>query len=206
MTAFSFSFVSEDIHSPTLKGFLWSHVGWFLFSEDNLETLWPVIPDLAKHSELVWLNDYYWVPVSVFTAGIFAVWGVPGFLWGVCVRYARIFRFASFCDYPNLFPPAQYCNPLAHHLLHQFTRTRSRLCPLQRPRHLQEQLVPRAHVDGRRLAQQSPRVQIKRKYGIFLVGARCYLLHLARARTTGSGLGPPTASVGGAWEDQGVRP
>lgn len=47
----------EDIHSPVVKGFLWSHIGW-LTSMKNFPTDYTSIPDLRKYPELVFLNRY----------------------------------------------------------------------------------------------------------------------------------------------------
>lgn len=47
----------EDIHSPVIKGFLWSHIGW-LTSMKNFPTDYSSIPDLKKYPELVFLNRF----------------------------------------------------------------------------------------------------------------------------------------------------
>lgn len=60
-----------DPHSPTLRGFLWSHVGWFL-TTDAFRTDWKRIPDLARFPELRWL-DRYDIAVPVLLAA--AVYG-----------------------------------------------------------------------------------------------------------------------------------
>src|SRR4051812_46925726 len=49
-----FSDQEEDIHSPTLRGFLWSHMGWIL-SNRYEETKTEGIKDFARFPELVWL-------------------------------------------------------------------------------------------------------------------------------------------------------
>jgi stearoyl-CoA desaturase (delta-9 desaturase) len=46
-----------DPHSPSLRGFLWSHAGWFL-TPHAFRTDWSRIPDLAKFPELRWLDRY----------------------------------------------------------------------------------------------------------------------------------------------------
>ena len=46
-----------DPHSPSLRGFLWSHAGWFL-TPHGFRTDWSRIPDLAKFPELRWLDRY----------------------------------------------------------------------------------------------------------------------------------------------------
>ncbi|MBK1882412.1 acyl-CoA desaturase [Luteolibacter pohnpeiensis] len=47
----------EDVHSPVISGFFWSHIGW-LTSMKNFPTAYKSIPDLTKYRELVFLNRY----------------------------------------------------------------------------------------------------------------------------------------------------
>jgi stearoyl-CoA desaturase (delta-9 desaturase) len=71
----------EDIHSPTLRGFWWAHVGWIL-SRDYAATRWELIKDLAKYPELRWLNRYHLVPVLALGGTMYAIGGLPGLYWG----------------------------------------------------------------------------------------------------------------------------
>src|SRR5216684_1871378 len=50
-----------DLHSPTLFGFFWSHVGWIISDKYN-DTRTEYIADFAKFPELRWLNKYHMVP------------------------------------------------------------------------------------------------------------------------------------------------
>lgn len=79
-----FSDQPGDVHSPTQSGFWWSHVGWIL-SKEHEETHWEQIPDLAKYPELVFLNKYHLLPVSLYGAAMFAIGGWPTFVWGFVV-------------------------------------------------------------------------------------------------------------------------
>jgi stearoyl-CoA desaturase (delta-9 desaturase) len=72
---------AEDLHSPTLRGFWWSHVGWIL-SRDFAETKLELVKDLAKFPELAWLNRYHVVPTLSLGALMFAIGGLPGLYWG----------------------------------------------------------------------------------------------------------------------------
>jgi len=47
----------EDIHSPVLHGFLWSHIGW-LTSRENFATRWKYVPDWKAYPELRFLNRF----------------------------------------------------------------------------------------------------------------------------------------------------
>ena len=46
-----------DAHSPVMKGFLWSHIGW-LTSSRNFPTDYRMVRDLQKFPELVFLNRF----------------------------------------------------------------------------------------------------------------------------------------------------
>ncbi len=70
-----------DLHSPTLRGFWWAHVGWIL-APDFVETKVELVKDLAKYPELRWLNRYHLAPVFVLAAVTFALGGLPGLYWG----------------------------------------------------------------------------------------------------------------------------
>jgi len=80
-----FADTEDDIHSPTVMGFLWSHCGWFLLSNDHSKVLWPYIPDLAKRYELILLERYHMVPGLVFALFLYLVGGYPAFFWGFIV-------------------------------------------------------------------------------------------------------------------------
>jgi stearoyl-CoA desaturase (delta-9 desaturase) len=47
----------QDIHSPLHRGFLWSHMGWFL-TPRGFRTNWEAIPDLRRYPELRWLDRF----------------------------------------------------------------------------------------------------------------------------------------------------
>ena len=77
-----------DPHSPR-DGAWWSHVGWILLGEtnhNNTRVLSKYAPDLAKDPFYVWLNNYHWVPLAVLGVLLYAVGGLPLFLWAGCFR------------------------------------------------------------------------------------------------------------------------
>lgn len=47
----------HDVHSPGVKGFVWSHIGW-LTSSKNFPTDYRLVRDLVKYPELVFLNRF----------------------------------------------------------------------------------------------------------------------------------------------------
>ncbi|KQT36879.1 acyl-CoA desaturase [Methylophilus sp. Leaf414] len=60
----------EDAHSPVQHGLLWSHIGWFLSSE-NFATRSGRVKDLATFPELLFLDRFDVVVPIVFAVSIF---------------------------------------------------------------------------------------------------------------------------------------
>jgi stearoyl-CoA desaturase (Delta-9 desaturase) len=96
-----------DIHSPRLRGFLWSHIGW-ITSRRNFRTDYARVPDLARYPELVFLNRFdSLVPVLLAAALWAAGWALeraaPGLhtgpwqlvVWGFCVSTTVLFHATS---------------------------------------------------------------------------------------------------------------
>lgn len=71
----------RDIHSPTQRGFWWSHMGWIL-SPDYEETNFKAVPDLAKYPELVWLNKNMYLPTILYALGMWLAFSWTGLFWG----------------------------------------------------------------------------------------------------------------------------
>jgi len=61
-----------DPHSPGLRGFLWSHMGWFLTSR-AFHTDLQRIPDFAGYPELRWLDRYDVVAPIVLATALYLV-------------------------------------------------------------------------------------------------------------------------------------
>ena len=87
----------EDVHSPVVHGFLWSHFGWFL-ARENFATRTEPVRDLARYPELRWLDRYdVVVPVALalllFAAGEWLESAAPRLgtdgwqllVWGFCI-------------------------------------------------------------------------------------------------------------------------
>ena len=77
-----------DPHSPR-DGAWWSHMGWLLTGEtkhNNTRLMAKYAPDLARDPFYVWLNEYHWVSTLVLAVLLYAIGGLPLFLWGTCVR------------------------------------------------------------------------------------------------------------------------
>ena len=79
-----FSDQEDDLHSPTLFGFFWSHVGWIISDKYN-ETRLNYIADFAKFPELRWLNKYHMIPPVALATVLCLIGGWPLFIWGFCL-------------------------------------------------------------------------------------------------------------------------
>ncbi len=76
-----YSDTEEDLHSPSLFGFWWSHVGWIL-SDRYQETQVDLIHDFYKYPELRWLNKYHVVPPIALAVALFLAGGWGALIWG----------------------------------------------------------------------------------------------------------------------------
>ncbi len=63
----------QDVHSPSLHGFWWSHIGW-LTSRANFPTNYKYVAEWAKYPELRWLNRFDTV-VPVLLASALYIFG-----------------------------------------------------------------------------------------------------------------------------------
>ena len=59
-----------DLHSPVQKGFVWSHMGWFL-SRKNFQTDLNRIKDFARYPELRFLDRFDVVVPTLFAVTLF---------------------------------------------------------------------------------------------------------------------------------------
>ena len=76
-----YSDTEQDVHSPTQKGFFWSHVGWIL-CDKYAETEFDRIRDFAKYPELVFLNKRDWIGPWALGIACYLVAGWSGLLIG----------------------------------------------------------------------------------------------------------------------------
>lgn len=61
----------SDAHSPRQRGFIFSHMGWFL-TRANFPTKLELVPDLAKFRELAWLDRFDAAVPALLAVGLFA--------------------------------------------------------------------------------------------------------------------------------------
>ena len=72
----------DDIHSPTVRGFLWSHVGWII-CDRYTPTEIDKIRDFARYPELRWLNRWHPIPYIVtFAIPLYLFGGLPSLVVG----------------------------------------------------------------------------------------------------------------------------
>jgi len=77
-----------DPHTPR-DGKWWAHVGWLLTGtaqQHDRATLERYAPDLMRDPVHVWLNRFYFLPLVLVGAALFAFGGWPLLLWGVFLR------------------------------------------------------------------------------------------------------------------------
>jgi len=95
---------AQDPHSPAVRGFWWSHVGWFL-TPRNFRTDLSRVPDLAKYPELRWLDRFDVVVPVALALSLYALgsglqafaphWGTSGgqmVVWGFFISTTFLFH------------------------------------------------------------------------------------------------------------------
>jgi stearoyl-CoA desaturase (delta-9 desaturase) len=73
----------SDLHSPSLQGFFYSHVIWFLLRENDV--IVPAkISDFYRFPEIRVVNDWkFYFPINLtIWALLYHFWGLEGFVWG----------------------------------------------------------------------------------------------------------------------------
>ncbi len=74
----------DDVHSPVVHGFWWSHSGWILTKESNGIDR-DIVTDLNRYPELRWLDRHVWLPPLVLAVVCFLIGGWSGLVWGFLV-------------------------------------------------------------------------------------------------------------------------
>jgi stearoyl-CoA desaturase (delta-9 desaturase) len=80
-----------DLHSPIHRSFLYAHSGWFL-DQANRSTDLSRVPDLCRYSELVWLNRWDLLPITLFAFLIWLGFGWSGLIWGFFISTILIWH------------------------------------------------------------------------------------------------------------------
>ncbi|HVC62601.1 MAG TPA: acyl-CoA desaturase [Acetobacteraceae bacterium] len=84
-----------DVHSPVLRGFLYSHVGW-IFVPRNSATDFAAVRDLARYKDLVWLDRHPYLPAALLAVASWMIAGWPGLVVGFCWSTVALWH-ATFC-------------------------------------------------------------------------------------------------------------
>ncbi|HKP68736.1 MAG TPA: fatty acid desaturase [Pyrinomonadaceae bacterium] len=78
----------KDPHSPR-HGTYWAHIGWIFrgtAQNQSWATMTRYCPDMTKDRFHVILNKYYYVPIIIVGAVLFAIGGLSMVLWAVFLR------------------------------------------------------------------------------------------------------------------------
>jgi stearoyl-CoA desaturase (delta-9 desaturase) len=86
-----YSDTEEDLHSPTIFGFWWAHVGWIL-SDKYQDTRVDLIRDFDRYPELRWLNRYHLVPPVMLATALFLIGGWGTLVWGFFVSTVALWH------------------------------------------------------------------------------------------------------------------
>jgi stearoyl-CoA desaturase (Delta-9 desaturase) len=94
----------RDPHSPLLRGFLWSHLGWFL-TPRGFRTDWSVIGDLARFPELRLLDRFDILMPTLLAVALYGLGqhlhnahpslgtnGMQMLVWGLCISTVALFH------------------------------------------------------------------------------------------------------------------
>ncbi|MEI6350973.1 MAG: acyl-CoA desaturase [Verrucomicrobiota bacterium] len=104
----------EDVHSPTLRGFWWSHIGW-MTSARNFPTDYSRVKDLAKFPELVFLNRFDLVVPICFAVALYGFGALLHWLWpGSGTSGAQMLVWGFFISTVVVLHATLFINSLAH--------------------------------------------------------------------------------------------
>lgn len=104
----------EDMHSPGVKGFLWSHIGW-MTSSRNFPTNYEAVRDLAKYPELVFLNRFDLIVPALFGAALYGLGeALRVFAPGLGTSGGQVFVWGFFVSTIFLLHGTLFINSLAH--------------------------------------------------------------------------------------------
>src|SRR6185437_9411120 len=80
-----------DVHSPIVRGFLYSHVGW-IFVPRNNETDYSGVRDLSRYAELRWLDRQPYLPAALLAVATWLIAGWPGVVVGFCCSTVAVWH------------------------------------------------------------------------------------------------------------------
>lgn len=81
----------RDVHSPTLRGFWWAHVGWVISNDfDDYDP--RSVNEFLRFPEIRWLDRHHWIPTVTFGTVVALIGGWPAFLWGYVVSTVVLYH------------------------------------------------------------------------------------------------------------------
>jgi stearoyl-CoA desaturase (Delta-9 desaturase) len=86
-----YSDTARDVHSPALHGFFYAHVGW-IFTPRNDATDYETVRDLARYTELVWLDRHTYLPAALLALASWMIAGMPGLVVGFCCSTVAVWH------------------------------------------------------------------------------------------------------------------
>ena len=103
-----------DVHSPKMRGFLWSHIGW-ITSAQNYGTDYSRVKDFQKHKDIMWINRHDLVVPVLYGVAL----AITGYLLG---KFApslgtngwQLFVWGFFVSTVALLHGTFFINSLAH--------------------------------------------------------------------------------------------
>lgn len=83
----------KDVHSPRLRGFWYSHVGW-IFSSDWNDTDLSMVKDLQRFPELRFLNRGFMevIPIAALGLAFLLLGGLHTFIWGFLISSVMLWH------------------------------------------------------------------------------------------------------------------
>ncbi|MGZ4779963.1 MAG: acyl-CoA desaturase [Thermoanaerobaculia bacterium] len=85
----------NDVHSPIVRGFFWSHMGWIL-SCRYVDYDAANIRDFARYPELRFITKYHYIAPLGLAATLFFTGGLQLVAWGFFVSSVALYH-ATFC-------------------------------------------------------------------------------------------------------------
>ncbi len=105
---------AEDVHSPGIHGFLWSHIGW-MTSTRNFPTDYNRVKDLARYPELVFLNRFDMIVPGFLAVGTIAFGCFLNHFWpGLHTSGAQMLVWGFFISTVVLLHGTLCINSMAH--------------------------------------------------------------------------------------------
>ncbi len=103
-----------DIHSPVVRGFFWSHVGWIM-SRKYEQTDTKAIPDFAKYWELRFLDNYHIIPPACLAGFMYALgWTLERYAPGLGTNGFQMLIWGFFVSTVFLYHGTFFVNSLTH--------------------------------------------------------------------------------------------